>query len=88
MNDPSAPIFFSMLTMMVCAVAAYLWFGIEDRNFHCIPANGYDSLVTECAISAVPTLDRFYRTKGYRRTGVTKDVAHPKKVYLFYERGA
>jgi hypothetical protein len=76
-----------MMTMMVCAVAAYLWFCIEDRNFHCIPANGYSVKVVPATISTLETTCLFYRNIGYRLVTVKSDMAHKRNIYIVFQRG-
>ena len=75
------------MTMTVCAVAAYLWFGVEDRNFHCVPANGYNVKVVPATLSTLETTCQFFRNIGYSFKAIKADLAYRDRIFIVFERG-
>lgn len=86
MDGTSGIILGSLVSTILCCCVVLAWFTVEDRHFHCIPANGYDSLIQDnIPIRAIPSDMRAKRVQGYKMTAAGEKLNG--RWALIYEKG-
>lgn len=86
MDGTSGIIFGSLVSAILCCSAALAWFTIEDRHFHCIPANGYDVLYqSHLPLKAVRSDMKAKRIRGFKP--IMGSVELDGSWTVFYEKG-